>query len=522
VFHFADPKGARKSSLLVWMRIACLSALLSACARGPVPSANDSSVLRVDIESSPLSLDPRFATDAISSRIDELIFNSLVQIDQHQNYKGDLAESIEWQSRTSIVFHLRPALKFSDGRPLTARDVKFTYDSVMDPSTRSPKAAGFAQLTSIEAPDERTIVFRLKQPYAAAFEMAMLGIVPYGSRASGALPAEIVGSGPFKLISFARDEAVILNRNPWRSTPAHSAREIYFKIVPDPTVQALELAKGNADFSENYIQTDVLNYLRTRGHLLVWQSPGSTYVYTAFNFRDPRLRDLRVRQAIAMAIDRKAIIGSILCGTARPATGMLPPESWAYDPSVALSPYDPVAARRLLDVAGLVSHEGKPRLSIVYKTTPEGRRLGEVLQAMLAAIGIRLEIRTNEFATFYSDIQRGNFDLGSFRWIGINDPNHYFMIFDSKMTPPPGLNRGAYSNPRMDQLVEAGQMTLDREKRHEIYAAVQQLAAADLPYVSLWWLDNVAVMNARIHGFEPYPNGSLRSLANVQLLPASK
>ena len=124
---------------------------------------------------------------------------------------------------------------------------------------------------------------------------------------------------------------------------------------------------------------------------------------------------------------------------------------------------------------------------------------------MLARVGIRISVRTNEFATFYSDIQIGNFDLTSMNWVGINDPNHYYMVFDSKMIPPTGYNRGAYANSAMDRLVEAGAVTLDPAERKSIYAQVQQLAAEQLPYVSLWWDDTVAVMNRRLAGFQPYP-----------------
>jgi peptide/nickel transport system substrate-binding protein len=157
-------------------------------------------------------------------------------------------------------------------------------------------------------------------------------------------------------------------------------------------------------------------------------------------------------------------------------------------------------------------------LRFEYKTTPEGARIGEIFQAMLQRVGIELTIRTLEFATYYADIQAGNFDLTSLQWVGINDPNHYYMVFDSKKTPPHGENRGYYSNPAMDDLVEAGKTTVDRDARKKIYAQVQQLAADDLPYVSLWWVDNVAVMNRRLVGFEAYPNGSFRSLATLTLI----
>jgi len=156
-------------------------------------------------------------------------------------------------------------------------------------------------------------------------------------------------------------------------------------------------------------------------------------------------------------------------------------------------------------------------------TTPEGRRLAEVLQAMLRRVGIAIDIHTNEWATFYSDLRNGNFDIASSQWVGIDDPHQYYEIFDSHMTPESGgNNRGDYSNPRMDRLVEAGDTTIDPAARRAIYRDVQQLAAADLPYVSLWWDDNVAALDRRLAGFEPYPNGSLISLASAAWVPRNR
>lgn len=499
-----------------------LGVLLSGCAHS-APLAGPG-YLQVDIENSPLSLDPRFATDAISQRITELMFDSLVKLDRQSQFVGDVAESIERPTPTTLIFHLRHGIRFSDGRPLTARDVKYTYDSVMNPATLSAKRAGLAPLASVTAPDAYTVVMTTRRPYAPALEMAMLGIVPYGSRARGARSeAPPPGTGPFRLARFARGEAVVLSRNPFRPHPASALPGIFFKVVPDPTVRALELEEGVCDFAENNVEPDVLGHLAAQPNLEIVTSPGTAYQYIAFNFRDRRLRDLRVRRAIAYAIDRKAIVNSILRGTARVATGMLSPENWAYDGDVMRYPYNPVLARRLLEEAGYAIGPGGGRhLTLVYKTTPQGRRLAEVLQAMLKKVGIRLEVRTNEWATFYGDIQRGNFDVTSMQWVGITDPHHYYMVFDSKMTPPHGLNRGAYKNPEMDKLLEAGDATLDREQRRKIYGQAQKLAAEDLPYVSLWWLDNVAVMNHRLSGFEPYPNGSLRSLARARLATTGK
>ena len=474
--------------------------------------------IQVDIEVSPTSTDPRFATDAISSRVNELIFDSLVKTDRNGQFAGYLAETIERPSETEIVFHLRHGVRFSDGRELTARDVKYTYDSVLAPESLSAKRGSLEELKSIDVPDDYTIVMTTKHPYAPALELASQGIVPYGTPlpAKGSTPAP-TGSGPFQMVGYTRDESLLLERNPYCPYPADTPRTILLKVVPDPTVRALELAEGVCDFSGNNFEPDVLPWLAAHKFLAVSKTPGSTYKYLSFNFRDPKLRDLRVRRAIAYSIDRTTIVNSMQRGTGRIATGLLSPESWAYYGDVTGYSYDPEKARQLLDQAGYpTGPNGMRQLKFEYKTTPEGARLGEVFQAMFQRVGIALTLRILDFPTYYADIQSGKFALTSLQWVGINDPNHYYMAFDSKKTPP-GLNRGFYSNPEMDRLVEAGMRTIDRDQRAKIYAQVQQLAAQDLPYVSLWWVDNVAVMNRRLAGFESYPNGSLRSLATVTL-----
>lgn len=445
----------------------------------------------------------------------------MVSVGRHGDFVGILAESIERPTPASLVFHLRRDVRFSDGRELSARDVVYTYASIRAPATHSLKAASFAEMASIRALDDHTVEMTTRRPYAPALEMAMVNVVPEGAplaTANNGLPPP--GTGPFRIVDFRRDEAVVLARNRFRTYPANAAPGMVLKIVPDATVRALELVEGICDFAENdAVQLELIPYLMAHKELRLDQSPGTTFEYLAFNFRDPRLRDLRLRRAFAYAIDRAEIVKSMLRGSARVATGLLTPENWAYDGNVAGYPYNPETAKRLLEEAGYIP--GDPRLRFIYKTTPEGRRRAEVLQAMLKRVGISLDIRTNEWATFYADIQRGNFDLAPGQWLGINDPHHYYLIYDSKMTPPHGMNRGGYANPAMDRMVEAGDVELDSARRRAIYSGVQKLAARDLPYVPLWWIDTVTVMNRRISGFAPYPNGDLISLATAAYAPGS-
>jgi peptide/nickel transport system substrate-binding protein len=503
---------------------AAMAAMLgcSGCRRSHATSALSTS-LQIDIETSPTSLDPRLATDAWSQRLDELAYDSLVKPARNLDMTGDLACSIERRSPVTLVFHLCPNVRFADGRRLTARDVVYTYDSVLAPSTLSPKRGALSELASITAPDPATVVITTRRPYAPALELGTFGVVPFGSRppgARGSIPPP--GSGPFAIAAFHRDEGIVMVRNPFRPWPPGAARKLVFKVVPDPTVRTLELAEGSCGFAENNIKPDLLDYLGTLPRLTINRAPGTTYQYLIFNFRDSRLRDLRVRRAIAYAIDRRSIATFMLRGTARLATGLLAPENWAYSGDVPTYAYDPVRARALLDEAGYpAGADGSRGLKFVYKTTPEGVPLAEAIQAMLRRVGIGLSIRINEWATYYGDIQRGNFDIASMQWVGVNDPHQYFEIFNSRMLPPRGANRGAYSNPEMDRLVELGDVTLDPAQRRRIYAAVQRLAAADLPYVSLFWIDNIAVMRRSFSGFVAYPNGSLRSLAQMIVAPAS-
>ena len=503
-------------------RAALASLLMLAACTKPAALAPHG-YLQVDLPTAPSAIDPRLATDAISARVAELIYDSMVRMDRDGNFSGDLAESFEHVSRSEIVFHLRRDVRFSDGHPLTARDVKFTYDSILDPATTSIKRAVLTPMESLTVADDYTLIMRTRRPYAPALTMATLGVVAAGSPiSSGTASAAPSGTGPLRVTSFVRDEAVVLARNPYYVHKANTLPGLVLKVVPDPTVRVLELSEGICGFAENdALQAELVPYLVAQPRLRIVRSPGNTYHYLVFNFRDARLRDLRVRRAVAYAIDREAIVASMVRGNARIATGLLAPENWAYDGDVTRYPFDLVKARTLLEAAGYSSATHPLRL--IYNTTPEGRRLAETLQAMLARVGVILGIHTNEWATFYGDLRSGNFDIASSQWVGVGDPHQYYEIFDSHMSPAAGgSNRGDYSNPQLDRLVEAGDATLDPAARRAIYAQVQQLVADDLPYVSLWWDDNMAAMDRGLEGFEPYPNGSLISLATTAFFDAHR
>ena len=253
--------------------------------------------------------------------------------------------------------------------------------------------------------------------------------------------------------------------------------------------------------------------------LEVLSPPGTVLAYMGFNLRDPILKDRRVRQALAYALDRRPLIHYLWRDFARPANSVLPPESWAYNDQATTYDHDPERARRLLDEAGYAAHDGV-RFHLTMKTSTEesSRLMAAVFQQQLRDVGIVLDIRTFEFATFFADVTHGEFQVYSLRWVGGNeDPDIFELVFHSSRFPPNGSNRGFYSNPQVDALIDQARRELDQGKRKKIYAELQQVLAEDLPYINLWYFDNVLVHSKRVHGMKLNPSGNYDFLKTATL-----
>ncbi|MEE9185845.1 MAG: ABC transporter substrate-binding protein [Candidatus Binatia bacterium] len=487
------------------------------------PSDRPPGYLIIGLESSPTHLDPRYATDANSARIAALIFSSLTRMDERSRFKPDLAERWEMIDERTYLFHLKKGVTFHNGQPLTAADVKFTYETALDPKNQSPKRGLLNVVEAVDQLGPYTVRFRLKAPHAPFLESSMLGIVPEGSP-RGRDPTEngLIGSGPFSLEKFLPGEKVVLKANTtyWEGQP--SVPGLVFKIIPDAIIRVLEFKKGSVDFLQNDIEPDMLPWLKSNTNASILTRQGTIYQYIGFNLEHPILRHREVRHAIAYAIDREAIIRHLLKGLATPATGLLSPLHWAYESSVLRFSYNPEEANRLLDQAGFLDPDGEgplPRFKLSYKTTTLDlrRRIAEALKEQLEKVGIELDVRTFEWGTFYEDIKKGRFHLYSLAWVGIADPDIYFTIFHSSSIPPHGNNRGRYRNPKIDQLLDRGRRISNLDERRGIYSRVQKMLAHDLPYIPLWWVKNVVVMKPTIRGFIPYPDGDLISLKEVSL-----
>ena len=411
--------------------------------------AADPNTVTVAIESSPTNLDPRIGVDAQSERIDELIFDSLVKKDAHFNLQPDLATSWDTPNPLTYIFHLRTGVKFQNGQPFTARDVKWTLDSMRDHTILTAKYQAYRNVASIDAPDPQTIIIHMKQPDSAllwSLSDGALGIVPYGSGRD--FQQHPIGTGPFRFVSQELDKEVVLERNPlsWQTVP--KIARLRFEVIPDEMTRALALRKGSADIASNALSPDMIWSMRNDKSVAVAEAPGTVVQYLTFNLRDPYLRDPRVRQAIAYAMNRPLIIDdaaarvwrtlpTVCC---RRIIGPTPDDVAHYD-------YNP----QQRETPCSTMPDMKPgsdgiRFHLTMKTSNDGgaRVLAMALQQQLRAVGIALDVRSFEFATFYSDISHGSFGMYSLRWIGGNeDPGYFHYAFASasfrRMEPIAGI-----------------------------------------------------------------------------------
>ncbi len=485
------------------------------CSRKPDPNT-----FVMLIESSPTNLDPRIGVDAQSERIDSLIFDDLLTRGTNLDVAPGLAERWEVPDPFTYIFHLHHGVTFHDGRALTSRDVKWTFDSLRAGKIRSTKAATYRFVDRIDVPDDFTVIFHMKEPDAALLwnvSDGAIGIVPYGS--SNEMTTHPVGSGPFIFVSAETDKDVIVERNNNYWGERAQLPRVRFAVVPDATTRALELRKGSADAAINALTPDTVLTLQRDPSIAVERASGTVLAYLGFNLRDPILKDVRVRQAIAYALDRRPMIEYLWRDEAETARSILPPQSWAYDGDVQSYEHNPERARQLLDAAGYPAQKGV-RFHITMKTsTDENTRLMvAVMQQQLREVGIALDIHTFEFATFFSDVTRGEFQMYSLRWIGGNeDPDIFGYAFDSAKFPPNGANRGYYSNAKVDELISRGRSEVDRAARKSTYAELQRILADELPYIDLWYFDNVLVHNKRVSNLQLNPAGNYDFLRTAEL-----
>jgi peptide/nickel transport system substrate-binding protein len=467
--------------------------------------------IRMGLGSAPVNLDPRYATDAASARANRLLYRRLVEFDQADRPVPGLAD---WERLAGDHYRFRllddaQGRRFVHGRRLTSEDVRATLASILDPDSASPLRTQLAPVVGMEVVDAERIDFFLSRPDPLFPALLAIEILPADLLEQGhPFHREPVGSGPFQIAAWPQPGRLGLRRR-------RDGYPVELVEVKDPGVRVLKLLRGEIDLLQNDLPPELFGLLRERPEIRVRRRHGSNFTYIGLNLEDPHLGRPAVRQAIAHAIDRQAIIRYVLHGAARPAQSLLPPAHWAGADDLPVLVHDPAAARRLLARAGY--GENRP-LELEYKTStdPFRVRLATIVQAQLAEVGIRVKVRSLDWGTFFGDIKSGRFQMYSLTWVGIKTPDHFRYVFHSTSTPPVGANRGRYRSDEADGLIARAEGLPERRAQARAFRDLQALLLRDLPYVPLWYEDQVVALGPGVRDYTLAADGNYDGLAEVR------
>jgi peptide/nickel transport system substrate-binding protein len=499
-------------------RGALAATLAAALAFAALVSSARAADLRVMLDAAPVTLDPLLAADAAGVRIShQLLFETLLTLGETLRVEPGLAERWERRSPTRYRFHVRAGVRFASGAPLDARDAVATLERLLAADSRSPYGAPLRQkiarvriVPAAGGAPPLAFDVDLRAPYASVLSDLIVPVVPRDADPRRPLD----GSGPYRLASQAPGE-VVLERSATFHGPRPALERIVFKTVQDENTRLLKFYKGDVDLGINVMPLDKLALFAKpplAARFDVVEGPGLSFEYLGFNCSDPLLADRRVREAIAHALDVDGMIRYRQRGHAVRAVSLLPPgspDAWPGAPPA----HDPAWAERLLDEAGHPRRFGT-RFALEYKTSTDRAALARarIVRHDLGQVGIEVNIRSFEFATFFDDIQKGNFQLYALRWIGVSDPAFLAEVLLSDRMPPEGRNRGRYRNGELDGLLRAALVEPDDAKRADLYRRADRLAQAELPYLPLWHNDTVAIVSKRFAGFRLHPSGGFQSL----------
>ncbi len=475
-------------------------------------------------QAAPRHYDPRYAVDANSQYLENLLHCSLIDFDKNGTIVKYLSDRWTWVTPKTLQVEIKKNATFGDGTPVTAQDVQATYLFFLDKKVHppSPRSFPFSDLQEIKVINRYTIQFLLKEPNATFINNLIIGILPKAVAQSPMIKShnKIKGCGPY-LHKESTLTSIHLEKNPLFSLGEKAKSHVVIKVVKDATTRFAKLQAGEVDLVQNGITLEKVKNINSYKNLTVAHQAALKTTYLGFNFRDPILSNRKVREAISLAIDRNSIIKYIFHNYAIPSFSMLPPSSAFFHKEIKEIRLNHKKANQLLDEAGYKRVKaGSHRMTLSYKTTNDKTRLAiaKVIASDLKKIGIQLKVQNLEWGRFKSDIERGNVQLWSLSWIGFKDPDIYNYAFSSQSFPPIGANRGRYSNPELDKLLKLGKETLDQEKRKQIYFKVQEILSRDLPYIYLFHESNLAVMTNKLKNFEVYADGRYSSLKRAYLV----
>ncbi|HEY4203165.1 MAG TPA: ABC transporter substrate-binding protein [Devosiaceae bacterium] len=475
--------------LLLTTSAAVLALSLGMGAPAWAQNAKDTIVIGTDVDAG--TLDPRLTTDTTAYRTADLVYAGLVHITPSLTAVPDLAESWENPDPTTWVFHLRKGLKFSDGSPLTAADVVYTFTTITDPKFNAPQRALFAPIKAVEAVDDNTVKFTLSAPYAPLLSYLDMGIVSKAAVEGGAkIAQEPLGAGPMKLTAWNHGSDLQLEPNPnyWGGAP--KVNHVTLKIIGDNSARAQAFEAGDLDVIQAPLSPGDIKRLQADSRFGNVVIPGLGVTYINYNTKDPLLADAKMRDAFSMLIDSNTIVNDIYQGVDVAANSVILPSSWAYSADIKQPPFDVDGAVKLFNEEGwkdtngdgILDKDGKP-LTVTLAThseDPNRVQAIEFIQATMQAAGVDAKAQITDWPSFSTNyVQKSMHQIALLGWLNIVDPDR--LLFSQLTTGGP-TNWGGYSNPEVDKLLQEGRSALTQDERKTAYQGAAKILAADVPY----------------------------------------
>ncbi|MDQ6967850.1 MAG: ABC transporter substrate-binding protein [Mariprofundaceae bacterium] len=491
----------------------CLLVMLSACQQ----QVAEPGELRIGVAQLPISLDPRFSTDAASYKIQALMYRGLIRLGDDFIPRADIASSWQHPDALTWVFELKKDVYFHDGSRLQAKDVAATLRGVLNKDLSSPLRASFASIESVDVLSPYRLRLNLNKADSSLLTRLSLGIVPENMANKPQQARKMIGAGAFKLQSWHGNDLRLLRV---QHSSTSNIEVLHFIRVKDAVTRCLKLVRGEIDFTQNDLPPELLPYLKKQKQLRIQTRASTTFSYIGMNTQDAILKDIRVRRALALAVDRKRLKKALFLDLPVLAETVLTPQHWAAT-KLPETEFNREKAEVMLDKAGFPRAKNGVRFTLNYRTStdPARLRLATAIADMWQKIGVQVSIESLEWGGFYARIKRGDFQVFSLSWVGIVDPDIYRWILHSDMWPPKGANRGRYSNTDVDRWLERASESESIKQRKQIYAKVQEKMQQEQVYIPLWYEPVLAVSSKRLQGFKPSSDGGLLGLlkANIRL-----
>lgn len=524
-----------------------LGALLAGCTKAGTESASGGArnngtipgTVRVAVQSEPKNLNPILASNTTDGMVDMFMFDLLVTADAKGNPQPDLANPVPTlenggisKDGLTITYHLVKGVKWHDGVPFTSKDVKFSWQAVMNPKNNTTSRNGYDKVASVDTPDDSTVVFHLKQKFAPIVNTLFaesdnpIWVVP--EHILGKLPdinsapfnSEPVGTGPYKIAEWVRGDHITMVANPDYFKGKPKLDKVTVKIIPDEntTINALKTHDIDWMFQASPHTCQALKDVASSGINTVY-SQVDGYEGVLLNLSHPPLNDLKVRQALAYAINKQELVDKLTCNTQKIATEDHPAWMWAHNPSVTTYNFDVAKAKQLLQQAGYTAgaggtlQKGGQPLSLLAVTNNSNttrRQLAVLVQAQLRQVGIDMQIKTYTGSQLFAPageggiLQLGKYDLSFSGWYAGVDPDDSSQFICS-MVPPGGYNYTRYCNKGMDAAQTDALTHYDIPTRTAAYHKIEAYLADDLPQIFFWWVNQAQPVNSDLKGFDPNP-----------------